>query len=445
MGWENKVVWGEGLFLQPQHLQQQERYVERLIRTSTGGLAPFAYGLTRLEIDTDMLALGKFAIRSAAGIFPDGTPFSIPDDVDHPAPIDLPETLKNTAIFLMLPARQPGAIETAPADRTETAARYAVGEHEAIDTNAGYQSTATVPVGKLRLRFAHAHENRAGFTTLGLASVIEVRADRSVVIDEGYIPPILFCGVSSLLNGFVTNLQGLINHRAEALAGRTAEATNRGAGDIGDYLLLQTCNRYEPLVTHFAAASNQLHPETLYRTLLSLAGELATFTETRKRPPVFPPYRHDELTATFRPVIAALRQSLSAVLEQTAIPIPLQERRAGIRVGPITDRSLVTDATWVLVVKAQMPPETLRRGFPNQTKIGPVEQIVELINVALPGIPITALQVVPRQLPYYAGRCYFELDRSSPYWIALAKSGGIAIHVAGDIPGLEIECWAIRG
>ena len=95
MGWENKVVWGEGLFLQPQHLQQQERYVERLIRTSTGGLVPFSYGLTRLEIDTDMLALGKFAIRSAAGIFPDGTPFSIPDDVDHPAPIDLPETLKN--------------------------------------------------------------------------------------------------------------------------------------------------------------------------------------------------------------------------------------------------------------------------------------------------------------------------------------------------------------
>ena len=144
---------------------------------------PFTYGRTRLESDSDMLALGKFAIRSAAGIFPDGTPFSIPDDVDHPAPIDLPETLKNAVIFLMLPARQPGAIETAPADRTETAARYAAAEHEAIDTNAGYQSTATVPVGKLRLRFAHAHENRAGFATLGLASVIEVRADRSVVVD----------------------------------------------------------------------------------------------------------------------------------------------------------------------------------------------------------------------------------------------------------------------
>src|SRR5271155_2368789 len=72
MGWENKVVWGEGLFLQPQHLQQQERYFERLVRTSTGGLRPFAWGLTQLELDSDLLTLGKFAGRSAAGILPGG-------------------------------------------------------------------------------------------------------------------------------------------------------------------------------------------------------------------------------------------------------------------------------------------------------------------------------------------------------------------------------------
>jgi type VI secretion system protein ImpJ len=92
-----------------------------------------------------------------------------------------------------------------------------------------------------------------------------------------------------------------------------------------------------------------------------------------------------------------------------------------------------------------VPPETLRRDLPNKAKIGPVEQIVDLINVALRGIEISALPVVPRQLPYYAGRSYFELDRSGPYWAALARSGGIAIHVTDPPPGLEIECWAIRG
>jgi type VI secretion system protein ImpJ len=445
MGWENKVVWGEGLFLQPQHLQQQERYVERLVRTSTAGLAPFSYGLTKLDIDTDLLALGKFGVRSAAGILPDGTPFSIPGDSDHPSTLDLPDTLRNTIVHLVLPVRQPGAVETAPAELLETAARFSAAEHEAIDTNAGYQSVATVPIGKLRLRFALEDASRSGNVALGLAGVVEVRPDRSVVLDEAYIPPILFCGVSALLAGFLAQLQGLLHHRAEALAGRVSESATRGAGEIADYLLLQICNKYEPLITHLTAAAGQIHPESLYRIAISLAGELATFTENRKRPPVFPPYRHDDLNATFRPVIAALRQALSAVLEQTAIPIPLQERRHGILVGPITDRTLVTDAAWVLVVKAQVPPDTLRRAFPNQAKIGPVEQIVDLINVALPGIAVSALPVVPRELPYYAGRSYFELDRSGPYWAALARSGGIAIHITDPPPGLEIECWAIRG
>ncbi len=444
MAWENKVVWTEGLFLQPQHFQQQDRYVERLVRISTAGLVPFSYGLSLLELDADLLTLGKFALRAAAGILPDGTPFSVPGDVDHPRPLDVPEAARNTVIHLLLPTRQPGGVETAPAEQTETVARYVATEHEASDVNAGYQGSATIPVGKLRLRYALEGEARDGHTAIGIARIAEVRPDKSIVLDDSYIPPLLLTSASPALAGFVTQLQGLLNHRAEALAGRVSETATRGAGEIADYLMLQLCNRYEPLLTHLAGIVGQLHPETLYRVAVSLAGELATFTESRKRPPTFPLYRHDDLTATYRPVMAALRQSLSAVLEQNAVPIPLQERKFGIRVGPIVDRSLVGSATWVLAVKAQMPAEALRRGFPNMVKIGPVEQIRELINVALPGVAVRALPVAPRQLPYYAGTTYFEMDRSSPYWAGLARSGGIAIHVTGEVPGLEIECWAIR-
>ena len=112
--------------------------------------------------------------------------------------------------------------------------------------------------------------------------------------------------------------------------------------------------------------------------------------------------------------MAALRQSLSAVLEQNAVPIPLQERRFGIRVGPIADRTLVSNATWVLAIKAQMPAEALRRSFPNLVKIGPVEQIRELINVALPGIAVRALPVAPRQLPLLRGHDVFRAGPQQP-------------------------------
>ena len=448
MGWENKIVWSEGLFLHPQHLQQQDRYVERLVRASTAGLVPFGWGLTALDIDVDQLGLGKFGLRAAAGLFPDGTVFSAPYDTDHPRPVDVPETARNALVFLLVPSRQPGSVETASAEQGESVARYTTGELEAWDTNGGpgtgRQTPATLQVGRLRLRLGFEGESRDGYTAIPLARVAEVRPDRSVVLDEGFIPPVLLTNASAVLSGFATQLQGLLGHRAEAIAGRMSEGSARGAAEISDVLMLQICNRNEAVLAHLNAIVHQLHPERLYERCVALAGDLATFTDSRKRLPAFPPYRHDDGVATWRPVMAALRQSLSAVLEQTAVPIPLQERKFGIRVGPLPDRSLLANAAWVLAVKAQLPPETLRRNFPNMVKIGPVEQIRELINVALPGIAVRALPVAPRQLPYYAGTTYFELDRSSAYWAGLARSGGIAIHVTGELPGLDIECWAIR-
>jgi len=36
------------------------------------------------------------------------------------------------------------------------------------------------------------------------------------------------------------------------------------------------------------------------------------------------------------------------------------------------------------------------------------------------------------------------LDRTSQYWKDLKTSGGIALHVSGEYPELEMELWAIR-
>ena len=52
--------------------------------------------------------------------------------------------------------------------------------------------------------------------------------------------------------------------------------------------------------------------------------------------------------------------------------------------------------------------------------------------------------MAPRQLPYHAGYIYFQLDRRSHVWESLAGTNGIAFHVAGEFPGLEMQFWAIR-
>jgi len=175
-----------------------------------------------------------------------------------------------------------------------------------------------------------------------------------------------------------------------------------------------------------------------------MAGEFATFTSSEKRPPIFSAYNHDKLAATFSPVINSLRQGLSSVLEQSAVSLELVERKYGIRVSPISDHSLIDGASFVLAVKASMPIEKIQTLFPSQVKVGPVERIRELVNAQLPGITLQSLPVAPRQIPYHSGYAYFQLDRNSEFWRDLKQSGGFALHLGGDFPGLEIEFWAIR-
>ena len=141
-----------------------------------------------------------------------------------------------------------------------------------------------------------------------------------------------------------------------------------------------------------------------------------------------------------------LRQSLSMVLEQTAIPIELQERKYGVRVALIPDVQLQRTAVFVLAVSAQLPGDALRARFPTQDKIGPVEKIRDLVNLQLPGVTLRPLPVAPRQIPYHAGHHYFELETTgNELWKQVETSGGLALHVAGDFPGLVLEFWAIRG
>ena len=442
MTWTNRVIWQEGMFLRAQHFQQQDRWLEQLIRGRTGALRPHPWGLTEFAIDRDLLATGRFALSSASGVFEDGTPFVIPGETDHPEPLEAPANARNALVFLAAPIRQPGAVEVAADGATE--GRYGLKSFEAYDTHSVSPEPAELQIGRLRLRYMLETEDRAGYLCIGLGRITEVAADRRITLDDRWIPPALVCSAAPPLAGLLAEMSGILHQRGEALAARLTAPGSRGVAEVADFLLLQSVNRWEKLLSHWADAGN-VHPEELYSTLVQMAGEFATFTEVTRRPNAYPAYRHDDLQRSLAPVVADLRRSLSAVMETTAVSIPLQERRHGVRVGLITDRGILRGTSFVVSVQADVPTETLRRLFPAQVKIGSVEHITELVNVALPGIAVRPLPVAPRQIPFYAGASYFELDRNSPHWQQMQSSGGFAIHVSGDFPNLRMELWAIRG
>lgn len=443
MSFTNKVVWTEGMFLRPQHFQQQDRHVERLVRASLLSLQPLRWGFKSVEIDQELLETGKVAIVSASGVLPDGTPFDIPQDAPPPAPLVPSESVRDGIVHLTLPTRHRGTLDVAADAGPASLARYEPIETELRDVTAEDGLDARIQVGHLRFRLAVDKAEMTDRQTLGVCKIRQVGANRDVSLDKDYIPPLLDCRGHPALGGFIDELQGMLHQRAETLAGRVSTAGS-GTAEIADFLLLLAVNRYEPVIAHLAKMED-IHPLRLFEILVSIAGELSTFTAQNRRPPEMPTYQQDDLQATFKPVFDAIRRALSAVMESAAIEIPLDPpNRYGIYRGTIFDRNLISNANFVLAVRADLPAETLRQTFPGQTKVGPVEKISDLVNRALPGIQLKPLPVAPRQIPFHSGSVYFQLDASSSLWKDLQRSAAFAFHVAGQYPNISLDFWAIR-
>lgn len=443
MSLNNKVVWSEGMFLNPQHFQQQERYLEALIDGKLSTLDAYSWGMKEFEIDQQMLKLGKISMLSGQGILPDGTPFNFPSIDAAPRVIDIPENTHNTIIYLGLPVRRQGALEVISDENTQSLARFTSMQHEIRDVSTDTGESVAIDIGRLNLRLLLATDDLSGYVCVGLIRIAEIRDDKSILLDDSYIPPVLDCRYSPKLKSYLTELTGLLHSRAESIAARLADPNRGATAEVADYMLLQLLNRFEPLAIHMANIKG-LHPVDFYAQMVQMVGELSTFVSKSKRAPVFQGYLHDDLQLSFEPAMVALRNSFSTVQEQQAVAMELVEKKYGIRVAEIRDRSLIGSAVFILSARADIPEEQLRMHLPAQIKIGPVERIRQLVNAAMPGIGLKPLPVAPRQIPFHSGFCYFQLESKSEFWNELKHSGGFAIHVGGDFPGLIFEFWAIR-
>jgi type VI secretion system protein ImpJ len=445
MTWTNKVIWTEGMFLQPQHFQQQDRYLGRQLEGRLTSSLAWPWGFVALQVDDAALLQGRIVVNSARGVLPDGVSFSVPGDDPAPPALEVPTDARDQIVVLAVPMVRPGVAESdVEAAEGAMPPRFRASDLDVADVHAASLREAPLQIGRLNLRLLLARDANEGYTTIGVARIVERRADGRVTLDASYVPPMLHVPAQQVLDGYLREVHGMLHQRGEALAARLVQPGRSGVGEIADFLLLQVVNRHQPMFAHLQRLL-VLHPERLYELCLGLAGELSTFRDAR-RPAAYPEYRHDDLAGCFRGVMADLRQSLSMVLEQTAVPIDLQERKSGVRVALIPDVELQRTASFVLAVNAHMPGDALRSRFPTQVKIGPAERIRDLVQLQLPGVTLRALPVAPRQIPYHAGFTYFELEtRGNELWKQLETSGGLAMHIAGDFPGLALEFWAIRG
>ncbi|MCL1985687.1 MAG: type VI secretion system baseplate subunit TssK [Betaproteobacteria bacterium] len=442
-----KIIWAEGMAVSPVHFQQQDRYFDMQVRVRSNMLRPYAWGFTEFLIDEQSLSMGKVVLSKAQGILPDGTLFEIGHGQESLVMDIAPGMTDKKRVMLALPISFDGALESRDEAASGLATRYIRNPTAARDSNA-YKNKSSGEIqifcGRFDLRLMFEEDaNIKGFVTMPVAQVIECRQDQHVILDKDFSPTFLHLGASPVLSGYLREVLGLLNHRGDHLASRISNSGQTGTAEIADFLLLQCINSLEPVFRHQSAIAS-LHPESFYALLLALAGELATFVEGGKRPHSLPAYDHGAQYKSFALIMEQARYALSMVLEQHAVLLPLQPRKDNVSYAPIHDKKLLGTSIFVLVAHADMDQEQLRTLLPRQLKIGTPENIRELVNGQLPGVKIQPLPVAPRQIPFHAGKSYFQLDLTSKQRAQFETSTGCAVHVSGTFPGLQLQLWAIK-
>ena len=224
------------------------------------------------------LDAGRVAIASASGIFPDGTPFAIPDTMSAPAPVAIKSDMAGH-VALAIPIERPGAATIDPAHAEPAGARYRGVFQTVRDAIRGGAEPEELEVARLAARLILPGEDGAGYVALPIARIEGLRTDGSVAIPEGYLAPALCLSAvpwyAGLAQEVVTGLDRIAEAHGKLVLG--------GAGrSIENLLLLELANTARPRVAH-VLAQNLHHPSELFMELAGLAGRMATYGSSSRR------------------------------------------------------------------------------------------------------------------------------------------------------------------
>lgn len=436
------VLWTKGVLLTPQHLQTQDRYLEDLFSFQLGQLTFCPWGFHRLTIDREALAAGALALSNAAGIFPDGLLFDIPDAdaAPEPKPLDpqwQPDQ-QTLDVYLAVPEYRYGGHNVAAAD-SDRHTRYRAEVLLRRDENTGL-AEKPIAVAQRNFRLLGEGESLEGSAALPVARITRSAAG-AYQLDQQFVPPLIDIAASDHLLAIARRLVELLSAKSTQLAERRRHKNQSlaefGITDVANFWLLYTVNTAMPQVRHLYEARCG-HPVDLYSAMLGLAGALTTFSTT-VHPRDLPVYDHTNLSACFTALDEKLRLLLETVVPANYVSIPMRLVKASVFAAALDSDQYLKAPQWFLAVGGDAAPADLVRGVPKLVKVTAAERVDGLIKRALPGLVLTHMPNPPSAVSVKLGYQYFRVSQEGAEWQAIARAHNVAAYVPSDFPNPQVE------
>lgn len=443
-----KVLWGEGLFLRPQHFQRQDAYHEGRLAEVARALNPFGWGVQRLQVDTDALKAGLVQLRALELILPDGDLYAAPSEDELPVPValsSLPADLSQVVFHLALaPMRHAGSNFARDGHAAQPGTRYVQREEAATDwfTGAVDASLATL---RRQARLLTEHEPREHLVTVPLLR-LRRQGTGGFTRDESFVPPVLSLEAAPALLLQLRSLLDVLQAKVDALYGMHREPSRHviefRSGDIASFWLLHTCSAAYAGLSHLHRQT-LVHPERLFERLLELAGALMTFSKSH-RVADLPPYQHGAPEACFAQLDMIVRELLETVISTRCFSIALEELRPSYRQARLASQKIDAHTRFFLGVQASVPAAELVQLIPQRFKIGTPDDVEKLVLAATQGVRLTHAPQVPAAVPVRPGALYFGLEPRGPLYERMLQSQTLALYAPSGLPDLQLELFALN-
>jgi type VI secretion system protein ImpJ len=264
-------------------------------------------------------------------------------------------------------------------------------------------------------------------------------------IDPAFVPPCLFLSASARLTERMDRLSAILAAKSASLAVRRRERSDQIAdyavADVSLFWLLHSVNSTWPELARLCAAPDQ-HPEQLYGVLARLAGSLLTFSMTETLQAI-PRYDHHAPEPVFAELESLIRTLLDTVIPSRVVPIALERVKQTMWLGKINDERLVEEADYYLSVQSELPAQALLDQLPRLCKAGAPDEVEQIVNSALPGIPLRAMSRLPAAIPIRVENQYFALDSAHPAFKRMVAARACQLYVPTSITNVSLELYAV--
>lgn len=443
-----KLLWGEGLFLRPQHFQRQDAYHEGRLADAMATMHPYFWGCRRVTVDADALASGVLRLEQLQVVLPDGDMFNAPREDLLPAPMSLqqiePDVAELVVHLAVAPLRTHGSNVNDQADVPDLGVRYQSVSEEAEDWYTNAAEGELVSMQKT-CRLLTDREPMDHLVTVPLCR-LRRNSTSGFEVDSRFVAPSLSIEASPPLRAMVRRLQDALQAKVNALYGFHRQPSQHviefRSGDVASFWLLHTASSAFANLSHLHHHAG-LHPERLFQSLLQLAGALMTFSKTFTLADL-PIYRHDKPDAGFARLEEMIMGLLETVISTRYFSIALREVKPSYHSGVLETDKITAQTTLVLGVKSTMPASELVDVFPVRCKLGAPDDVEKLVLSAMSGIRLQHLPQVPGAIPVRPGCHYFEIDTKSALYERMLKAQSISLYVPSGIPEIELDLYALN-